>query len=129
MSRHTKGQRGFTLIELMVVVAVIGILASIGIAIFANATARSRVAKAQADVRSLATAVSTYTAHMGTLPPTLADLTSPAVSPQGLTAGQFMPVIPTPPNTNWGSAYSYVTGGTGLFTVSAVGDNQTVSAP
>jgi prepilin-type N-terminal cleavage/methylation domain-containing protein len=123
-----KGIRGFTLIELMIVVAIIAILASIAIPIFANVTARSRIAKAQADVRSLASSVSAYAAHMGVLPNALNDLTLPAVNPAGHTAGQFLPVIPAPPNTNW-STYGYATNANGLFTVSAAGDNVTISAP
>src|SRR6059036_3097393 len=129
--RCTMGdQRGFTLIELMIVVAIIGILAAIGVPLYANMQARARIAKAQADIRGLASAVSIYTAHMGTLPSVLGLLTAIATSPQNITAGPFMATIPTPPSTAWGAAYNFaINAALGTFTISATGDGATVSAP
>jgi type IV pilus assembly protein PilA len=55
-----KDQQGFTLIELMIVIAIIGILAAIAIPQFSAYRKRSYNSAAQADLRNAATAQEAY---------------------------------------------------------------------
>ena len=121
-------QRGFTLIELMIVVAIIGILTAIAFPLYANIQARARVAKAQADVRTLASAIVVYSAHTGVLPTAITDISS-AVVVGGVTAGPFIRPIPAPPLA-W-AAYVYTKDApvAGSFTIVTSGDGATVSVP
>jgi hypothetical protein len=64
------------------------------------------LAKAKADVRTLACAIDIYKAHMGTLPATLASLTAQATNGLNQVAGPFMGSIPSP--ATGFSKYEYV---------------------
>lgn len=62
-------QKGFTLIELMIVVAIIGILAAVAIPAYSDYTARAQVSEAMSLTSGLKTPVVEYMADRGAVPP------------------------------------------------------------
>jgi type IV pilus assembly protein PilA len=97
----TKVQRGFTLIELMIVVAIIGILAAIAIPAYQDYTIRAKVTELINAAGVCKTSVAEYYQAIGTMP---ADQTKAGCSNVG-TANSNPPVV----------------AGTGLITVDASG--------
>jgi prepilin-type N-terminal cleavage/methylation domain-containing protein len=121
-------KRGFALIEVLAIIVVLGILAATGTVLFTNFQQRMRVAKAQADGRDLVGAVAAYSAHTGSLPVSLSQLTAQARNRQNAVAGPFIDTLPTAPS-GW-APYAYARDAETLqFSISTSGDGAAVKLP
>jgi prepilin-type N-terminal cleavage/methylation domain-containing protein len=66
-----KNERGFTIMELLVVIVIIGVLAAIGVPAYNNMTTRARETACAANKRTLETGVMMYFAEQNEYPTTL----------------------------------------------------------
>ncbi len=91
-----RNEDGFSLIELLIVVAIIGIIATIAVPQLLDAIDRARQRRTMADMRNIATANGTYRVDQGAYASALSDLQP-----------TYMQVVPT--NDAWGNALQYST--------------------
>jgi general secretion pathway protein G len=68
--------RGFTLVELMVVVSILALLAAIAIPSYQSYVQRARIAQAVGDIMTIATMIGRYNTLYNTLPPDLTTIGS-----------------------------------------------------
>jgi len=106
--------RGFTLIEVLVVVVILGILAAVVVPRIMDQPDQARVVKAKQDVRTLVSALNMYRLDNFVYPSTEQGLDSLASKPSGSPAapnwktGGYVEHLPQDP---WGTDYQYLNPG------------------
>jgi general secretion pathway protein G len=114
MKRKFYTQDGFTLIEIMVVILIIGLLALMVVPRLRGVADRAKRTKAQADIAELKQALDRYYLDNGSYPTTdqgLQALVSPPQSgrtPNNYEQGGYIEKLPTDP---WGNQYFYQSDG------------------
>ncbi|KUO51305.1 MAG: hypothetical protein APF76_17660 [Desulfitibacter sp. BRH_c19] len=103
INKQLKSQKGFTLVELMVVVVIIGILVAIAIPVYNSVTNRANISAVEANLRTIDGAIMQ---HQATI------VTPTAPSSDNLT-GEFLAEWPTGP--------------TGVTTYKVVGDGSSTT--
>ncbi|MGH7932750.1 MAG: type II secretion system major pseudopilin GspG [Candidatus Binataceae bacterium] len=107
-------QEGFTLIELMVVILIIGLLATIVVANLRGATDKAKRVKAEADISQIKTALDRYYLDSGRYPTTdqglQALVSAPTADPvpHDYPQGGYIEKMPPDP---WGNQYFYQSDG------------------
>lgn len=103
--------QGFTLIEVMVVVVILGILAAVVVPRVMSRPDEARVVKAQQDLRAIGAALDLYKLDNFRYPTTEQGLEALVAKPAGLDPGAkwraegYLPALPRDP---WGAEYKYL---------------------
>ena len=74
VERSLKNQRGFTLLEMLIVISIVGVLAAVAVPRFTNAVALANTARIQSDLQVLNAAIMMYQTEKGTEPTKIEDL-------------------------------------------------------
>ena len=107
--------RGFTLIELMVVIAILGILATIVVPRMVGRVDKANQSKAMTEIKGFQTALEAFRLDIGRYPSSSEGLTALIRAPGGVDQDKYQkggylqaPEIPKDP---WGHDYVYVSPG------------------
>ncbi|WP_017932439.1 type II secretion system major pseudopilin GspG [Robiginitomaculum antarcticum] len=108
--RKTDGESGFTLVEVLTVLAIIAIITTAVVVNVFSITGTAKVKRAQVDISTLSSAIEQYNLDIGTYPDerdglnALRELPAGARNAELYRQGGYIKKLPTDP---WGSAYIY----------------------
>jgi type II secretion system protein G len=107
MMQSQRSEAGFTLVELMVVVAIIALLASIIIPNYVHARAQTAVSESEANIKQIATSLELYYGDNQAYPATGGGIVNPALF--GGATNPYMTSTPTNAIERGTYAYTFVT--------------------
>ena len=111
---RTSTQRGFTLIEIMVVVVIIGVLGAIVVPQFMSRPDQAKVTAAHTDIQAISTALEMYRLDTFNYPSTQQGLEALVTRPSGTPLARnwnpqgYLKSLPVDP---WGTPYQYLNPG------------------
>ena len=110
LARSTVGlpRRGFTLIEVMVVVVIIGLLAAIVVPNLIGNIDRAAVTRAKGDIRSIETALNLFRLDNFRYPTTEEGLEALVTNPGEAAARNWKPYLNSLPSDPWSHTYLYL---------------------
>ncbi len=113
MARQVPRQKrvtGFTLIELMIVVVILGVLATIVMPRILNRPEQARRTKAKIDIRNIQSALALFKTDTGRFPTTSEGLQALVSDPgiKGYNSDGYLDKVPLDP---WGNRYVYISPG------------------
>ena len=124
-AREVRMQSGFTLIEVMVVIVILGILAALVVPRIMDQPDKARITKAQADIRGLESALKMYKLDNFQYPTTdqglqsLVEMPSVSPEPKNWKQGGYIDRMRDDP---WGNPYQYLSpGGHGEIDIFSLG--------
>lgn len=115
MRSSRRAERGFTLIEIMVVVIILGVLGALVLPNVMSRPDHAKLTAARTDIQSISTALEIYRLDNGRYPTTAQGLdalvkrSTVAPLPRQWSAQGYLKSTPTDP---WGSHYQYASPGT-----------------
>jgi general secretion pathway protein G len=119
MNSRFRQQAGFTLIEIMVVILILGLLATLVVQSLKGATDKAKRTKAMADIAELKTALDRYYIDNGSYPSTAQGLQA-LVTPPSQNGADPDGYIRRVPNDPWNNPYVYQSDGS-TYTLKSLG--------